>query len=389
VLRLGVLLALVTGLLASAGATGLLTSPAAAAGVPALAAGSPVGGPLLDHVSAVSDLPIGVPAPPKLPAKGYLLADLTTGQILVARDVHRRMLPASTLKVLTALTLLPRLDQHAVYRARVADEDVDGSKVGIVAGSTYTVHQLFLGMMLSSGNDAANALAGANGGVPATVQEMQAEAIQLGALDTTVHDPSGLDAPGQRSSAYDLALFARAAMQRSDFRALVATRTAHFPGAIVKGKRGKGFEIQNHNRMLTDYPGAIGVKNGYTVHAKWTYIGAARRGGHTYLVTEVGLSEQGWRPAETMLTWAFAHGTQATPVGRLVEPGELAAAATAAAQAAAASSGPDDATALASTRTDGSGISPLQRWLGAAGLVAAAAILAILGMGALRRRRAP
>ena len=382
---MALLLALVAGVLAPAGTAVGGTTGGTTGGATGATTG-PVGGPLLGHVSAVSELPAGVPAPPKLPAKGYLLADLTTGQILVARDVHRRMLPASTLKVLTALTLLPRLDQQAIYKARVADEDIDGSKVGIVAGSTYTVRQLFLGMMLSSGNDAANALANENGGVAATVREMQAEATQLGALDTTVNDPSGLDAPGQLSSAYDLALFARAAMQRSDFRALVATRTAKFPGAIVKGKRGKGFQIQNHNRMLTDYAGAIGVKNGYTVHAKWTYIGAARRGGHTYLVTEIGLSEQGWGPAETMLTWAFKHGTQATPVGRLVAPGELAAAA-AAAQAAATSSAPAVAGALASTGGAGSGVSPLQRWLGAAGLAAALAILAVLGTGALRRRR--
>ena len=229
------------------------------------------------------------------------------------------------MKVLTALTLLPRLSPDLVYTARRADEDIDGSKVGVVAGSTYTVQQLFLGMMLSSGNDAANALANAAGGVPTTVALMQQEASALGARDTVVRDPSGLDSPGQGSSPYDLGLIARAAMQRADFRTLVSTKTAHFPGKLVKGKRTKGFQIQNHNELLAHYPGAIGVKTGYTVAARWTYIGAARRGGHTYLVTEQGLTQPGWRPAMKMLDWAFAHGTSAMPVGHLVNPGELAA----------------------------------------------------------------
>jgi D-alanyl-D-alanine carboxypeptidase (penicillin-binding protein 5/6) len=175
-------------------------------------------------------------------------------------------------------------------------------------------------MMLSSGNDAANALADVAGGLPSTVALMQQEAAALGAADTVVRDPSGLDSPGQHSSAYDLALIARAAMLRPDFRALVATRTARFPGAATKGKPRTSFQIQNHNQLLTSYAGAIGVKTGYTVAARWTYIGAARRDGHTYLVTELGLSQVGWKPAAAMLDWAFAHGSVATPVGRLITP---------------------------------------------------------------------
>ncbi len=366
-----VAIALVTLLLGSA------AGPAAAAG------GSPVGGPELGSARAVWHVPAGVPEPPVAPARAYLVADLTSGQILVARNVHARLLTASTMKVLTALTLLPRLSPTQVYRARAADQDVDGSKVGIAAGSTYTVHQLFLGMMLSSGNDAANALANAAGGVPATVALMQQEAISLGALDTTVRDPSGLDAPGQRSSAYDLAVIARAAMQRADFRTLVTTRTAEFPGKVVKGKRGKGFQIQNHNELLTGYRGAIGVKTGYTEHAKWTYIGAARRGTHTYLVTEMGLSRKGFVPAEKLLDWAFAHGAAATPVGHLVAPGELAAAGSTAARAV---PGQPAAGTVAATSAAGA-TSRTARLAGIAGLVCAGLIVGGLGLGAARRGR--
>jgi D-alanyl-D-alanine carboxypeptidase (penicillin-binding protein 5/6) len=343
----------------------------------------PVGGAELTGVTTVVHVPAGVPQPPALPAKGYLLADLTSGQVLVAHDVHRRLLTASTMKVLTALTLLPRIDQNLVYTATRADADIDGSKVGIVAGSTYTAHQLFLGMMLSSGNDAANALANAAGGVPVTVGLMQQEATSLGAYDTTVRDPSGLDAPGQRSSAYDLALIARAAMQRADFRSLVATKTTTFPGSTVKGKRHKGFQIQNHNELLTHYPGAIGVKTGYTVAAKWTYIGAARRGGHTYLVTELGVNQAGWKPASRLLDWAFAHGAQATPVGKLVSAADLTAPVPTP-----ANSAPNASQPLAAGATTLSGTRNL-RWVGFAGLACAAAIVGGLALTAVRRRGRP
>jgi D-alanyl-D-alanine carboxypeptidase (penicillin-binding protein 5/6) len=347
----------------------------------AAATGEPIGGPELGSTTTVWHVPTGVPAPPPIPAKGYVLADLTSGQVLVAHDAHRRLLTASTMKVLTALTLLPRLEPNIVYTARPADAAVDGSKVGIVPGSTYTVHQLFLGMMLSSGNDAANALANAAGGVPATVGLMQEQAVALGALDTTVRDPSGLDAPGQRSSAYDLALITRAAMDRPDFRALVATKTAQFPGKIVKGKRGKGFQIQNHNELLSHYPGAIGVKTGYTEAAKWTYVGAARRGNHTYVVTELGLSQPGWVPTTKLLNWAFRYGDSASPVGDLVTAADLPAAAPGSSaepgsgrQAQAASSVPLTA------RSD------TARWVGAAGLLAAATIVGALTLSVVRRR---
>jgi serine-type D-Ala-D-Ala carboxypeptidase (penicillin-binding protein 5/6) len=355
--------------------------PTVAAAAPA---GPPVGGAELADATTVVHVPAGVPQPPKVPAKGYLLADLTTGQILVAHDAHRQLLTASTMKVLTALTLLPRIDPNLFYTATRADADIDGSKVGIVAGSPYTAHQLFLGMMLSSGNDAANALANAAGGVPTTVALMQQEATSLGAYDTTVRDPSGLDAPGQRSSAYDLALIARAAMQREDFRALVATRTTTFPGSIVKGKRHKGFQIQNHNELLSHYPGAIGVKTGYTVAAKWTYIGAARRGGHTYLVTEMGLNQAGWVPATKLLDWAFAHGTQATPVGKLVTAADLAAS-----TPSPTVRPPNGPKPLVAGATSLSGTSGRLRWVGFAGLACAAAIVAGLATTAVRRRAGP
>ena len=174
---------------------------------------STVGGAALASTGLVLDAP-GATALPKLSAASFLLADLDTGEVLAARNPHGHLRPASTLKVLTALTLLPQLNPDSVYKARSEDANAEGSRVGVVPEATYTVHQLFQGMFLMSGNDAASALANAAGGHRETVARMSALAKSLGALDTTVRNPSGLDAPGQFSSAYDLALLGRAGLAR-------------------------------------------------------------------------------------------------------------------------------------------------------------------------------
>jgi serine-type D-Ala-D-Ala carboxypeptidase (penicillin-binding protein 5/6) len=287
-----------------------------------------VGGPRLAGAGLALDRPAGVPAPPRFAARSWVLADLSTGEVLAARGAHRRGLPASTLKTLTTLTALPLVDPDTRVTARTTDI-VDGSQVGLKPGSSYTVRQLLHGTMLASGNDAATALARATGGVGGVggverhVARMQAEAVALGARDTVVRNPTGLDAPGQVTSAYDLALIARAAMARSDLRALVATRKVSFPGKEARaGGRRPTYQIQNHNRLLANYPGAIGVKNGFTDRARWTSIGAVTRGGRTYLLTALRRGDGSWRADAAVLDWAFRYGTRVRPVGRLVDRGD-------------------------------------------------------------------
>jgi D-alanyl-D-alanine carboxypeptidase (penicillin-binding protein 5/6) len=300
------------GTLALLAALGLTATAGPAA---ADSASGPVGGPALASTGVVVDAP-GSQALPKVHAAAYLLADLTTGEVLAAKDPHGHLRPASTLKVLTALTLLPKLDPTTVYTAQSADANAEGSRAGIVPGATYTVSQLFQALFLVSGNDAASALAHAAGGVPQTVAAMQGTARGLGALDTTVRNPSGLDAPGQYTSAYDLAVIARAAMARADFRAYVTTVKAQFPGKMPKaGHVRKTFQIYTQDRLLLNYPGAIGIKTGFTTLARGTFVGAASRGGHTLIATVLH-SGTGWDSA-ALLTWGFHNRTLARPVGTL------------------------------------------------------------------------
>ncbi|MDR6862375.1 hypothetical protein [Phycicoccus sp. 3266] len=351
-----------------------------------------VGGPRLAATGVVTDLPPGVPAPPKLRDVSWLLADLDTGEVVAAKAPHARLLPASTLKTLTALTLIPQVPKDQLVKASPADAAADGTRVGMVPGQSYTGRQLFQALLMSSGNDAAYALAEAGGGREKVLAEMNANAAHLGAHDTVAKDPSGLDAPGQTSSAYDLALIARAALQLPDFRAYVTTKQADFPGLVdPRTKKRKTYKINNHNALLYNYPGTIGVKNGYTVAAHRTFISAVTRGGHTYLLTEMYGLDHSWRPQAAMYDWAFRYASKARPVGRLVEPGEVTA--PLAAPPTGAAGAPGDGGSPAQRTAAAAAVPPAQLgsaasvtpWLGFGGL--AALVGAVAGLR-LRAKRA-
>ena len=259
---------------------------------------------------------------PAVGAKSFLIADLDTGDVLAAQNAHAPLPPASTIKMLTALTVLPRVDLDGVYVASGDDVRVEGSKVGIVEGSTYTARQLFEGMFLVSGNDAANAVASLTGDFEGTLAQMQAEAGRLQAYDTVVQTPHGLDAAGQVSSAYDLALMARAGLQDPDFTDLATLGNSTFPmSGTAEPQSRPTFEIWNQNTLVTgDYEGAIGVKSGFTTEAGRTLAAAAERDGQRYLVTLMGIEGSTYETGELYLDWAFDNGSQLEPVGSLVAP---------------------------------------------------------------------
>jgi D-alanyl-D-alanine carboxypeptidase (penicillin-binding protein 5/6) len=256
--------------------------------------------------------------PPAVQASAWVVADLDTGAVLAAKAPHAQLRPASTLKTLTALVLLPRLNKADKVIGTDQDARIIGSKVGVYPGLRYSVDQLFQGMFLASGNDAVHALAAHDvGGVKATVQRMNAKASEIGALDTHVTDPTGLDANGQYSSAYDLALFARAGLERPDFSKYASTKYTNFPLA-----KSGSYQVANQNKLLFNYAGALGVKTGYTTLARNTFIGAAKRGGHTLVVTLMNSPHGVTEDASTLLTWGFKYHDVLKPVGTLVKPSQ-------------------------------------------------------------------
>jgi len=278
-----------------------------------------LGGSRLALKGPVVDLSGGAQDLPEVKARTWVLADATTGEVLAAKKAHKLRRPASTIKTLTALTLLPELDPDATWIGTSRAANTYGSKVGIKPGREYTIDQLFYGLMLPSGNDAAIALAQANSTVPKTVDQMNEVARSLQAFNTTAVNPSGLDAKGQFSTAYDLTLIARAALDRKDFRTYAGTKTADFPNP--RKKRKKPISVYNQNDLIMDdYRGAIGVKTGYTSKAGRTFIGAAERDGTTLIVTLMGIGEPSDKAAKKLLNWGFRNRDEIVPVGTLVGP---------------------------------------------------------------------
>lgn len=290
----------------------LLTAAALTAALntgPAAADERPVPGPGTSVAAGAPPLPAG------LTGVSFLVADLDTGDILAAKDAHHQLLPASTLKVLTALALIPRVPKFSKVTPTFDDVNIEGSRVGIIENHTYPAYQLFRAMLMVSGNDAANALASAAGGQEAAAQIMNDEARRVGALSTHAVNPSGLDAKAQKSTAYDLAVIGRAAMQIPDFRAYVSTKRS-----TINGKDGHPLRVSSHNKVLWNYDGAIGIKNGYTAQAGATYVGAATRGGRSLIVTVLKAQPRVWPEVAHLLDWGFAAQTAgATPLGRLPE----------------------------------------------------------------------
>jgi D-alanyl-D-alanine carboxypeptidase (penicillin-binding protein 5/6) len=283
-----------------------------------------IGGSQLSSPGVIEDPAAG--ALPYFDGTSYVIADATTGDILAARNPHGLYRPASTQKSLLALTMLPRLDADDTYTADKQDVSVEGTRVGMAAGQTYSINDLWYALFLRSGNDAALGLAkaGADGDLAKAVRMENEEAQRLQAYDTTVVSPSGLDEPGQFSSAYDLALFGRALLNRGDARKYMATQHWLFPGNVTATKKPADpakIQINSENRLLGKYPGIIGVKPGYTTLAHNTDIVAAQRDGRTILVSLMGVPHPTvTQEAAALLDWGFAHDDEVRPVGQLVDP---------------------------------------------------------------------
>nr|WP_210593861.1 DUF5136 domain-containing protein [Streptomyces sp. GESEQ-35] len=299
---------------------------------------SSVGGARLGKAGTQVALASGVPVLPKgLSARSWIVTDAESGDVLASHNAHWRLPPASTMKMLFADTVLPKFPK--TMKRQVVPSDLAGigtgsSLVGIKEGETYTVHDLWLGVFLRSGNDAVHVLSAMNKGVANTVKQMNAHAEELQALDTNVVSPDGYDAPGQVSSAYDLTLIARSGLQKKDFREYCSTVSAKFPGQTKKNKKGKtvreNFEIQNTNRLLTgdsdisQYQGIAGVKNGNTTNAGATFTGVAERNGKVLLVTVMNPAKsahnQVYKETAALFDWGFKAAGKVKPVGELVAP---------------------------------------------------------------------
>lgn len=291
--------------------------PGQAAPLPLPVPVKPVGGAAMGNCGIVT-APNTPPVPADVSAEAWVLADLDSGDVIAAKDPHGRHRPASLVKVLTAMVSIDELNLTRIHAGTAEDAATEGTNVGVAPGGFYTVRDLLHALLMYSGNDAANALATELGGMQVALGKLNTMAAKLGGRDTRAATPSGLDGPGMSTSAYDMALFYRYAWRDALFSQIVRTKTFDFPGRDGNPP----YLIQNDNKLLGNYPGALGGKTGYTDDAGQTYVGAAERDGRRLVAVLLRGTRQPiapWQQASRLLDYGFAT-PPGTKVGSLVEP---------------------------------------------------------------------
>ena len=259
-------------------------------------------------------------AAPGVSAASAILMDADSGRVLYEKDSHTHRLIASITKLMTALVALESgcsLDETVT----VAREwtGAEGSSLYLRPGEEISLETLLYGLLLRSGNDAALAIAGHCGGtVEDFVAQMNQKARELGMEDTSFANPNGLDAEGHYSSAYDMALLARACLKNETLSKIAATKS------ITLGS----YSFTNHNKLLWRYEGCIGLKTGYTELAGRTLVSAARRDGTTLICVTLNAPSD-WADHAALFDWGFANYESqillraGERVGQLPVPGGL------------------------------------------------------------------
>ncbi len=244
---------------------------------------------------------IRVSAGDSISAKAYLLMDAATGKILAAKNETERLPIASTTKIMTALLAL---EQPNVKERFCVDADAiqaEGSSMGLLPGDEVSLYDLAGGMLSASGNDAANAAAVRIGGDLSTfAQMMNDRAASLSMKDTHFVTPSGLHDDEHYSTAKDLAMLAREALQNPMFRTLCSQTHV----ILYYGNPPYYRTLTNHNRLLSSYDGCIGVKTGYTKAAGRCLVSAAERDGVTLICVTLSAPND-WEDHKTLLDRGF------------------------------------------------------------------------------------
>lgn len=241
-------------------------------------------------------------AGPPMSSQAAILIDGRTGQILYGRNIHGEFYPASITKIMTAYLAITHAWNRTVVVSTAAQDQI-GSSAYLVAGEKLPMPKVVTAMMLVSGNDAAYAVAQTvAGSVPAFVRMMNAQARAWGAPGIHFVNPDGLPDPKHVVSALGMAIIAEHAMKNPTFAKIVDTKKSTLPPDP------KPRVYYNQNLLLYQYPGAVGVKIGYTIEADETIVGAAKR--HGLFLIEVLLHDTPaglWPDAENLLTWGFQH----------------------------------------------------------------------------------
>lgn len=236
----------------------------------------------------------------EISAKAYLVMEADYGQITAQKNAHEPLPIASTTKIMTAYITLQQQDLYEEFSVDPNAIRVEGTSMGLVEGDTVTLYGLACGMLLASGNDAANAAAVRIGGsIEQFAMLMNEQAAELGMKDTHFVNPSGLPDEEHYSTAYDMALLAAAALKNPLFREICAS------GQMTVEVSGQSRRYSNHNRLLSEYEGCIGVKTGYTKKAGRCLVSAALRENVTLICVTLSAPDD-WNDHRKLLDAGFA-----------------------------------------------------------------------------------
>lgn len=244
---------------------------------------------ILINASAVSE------RPDKISARSYIVMDTQYGRVLAENNADERMLIASTTKIMTAIVVAENCSDSQKVYIKPEYTGIEGSSMYLKAGETLTVRELLYGLLLASGNDAAVALACyVSGNTEAFAELMNEKAKSLGLSNSHFVNPHGLDHEEHYSCARDLAIITAELMKNKLLAEIVGTKTASVAGRNLK----------NHNKMLWNYQGAIGVKTGYTDHAGRSLVTCAQRDNACFICVTLG-DPNDWVDHTALLDWAF------------------------------------------------------------------------------------
>lgn len=235
-------------------------------------------------------------------AQSAVLICAESGEILFERNADKQLSMASTTKIMTSLLAL---EAGTPNREIVVTEEmvsVEGTSMGLVAGDSVSLIELVYGMLLQSGNDAANTVAYVIGGSPEGFADMMnARADKIGMKNTNFVTASGLDDDEHYSTAHDMALLAAECLKNPGFAAICSQKTAK----LTYGNPPYARTLTNHNRLLWSYPDSIGVKTGFTKKSGRCLVSAARRGGITLVAVTLNAPDD-WADHKDLLDYGFS-----------------------------------------------------------------------------------
>ncbi len=235
-------------------------------------------------------------------ARGAVLMEASTGTVIFGQNENARLSMASTTKIMTALVALEKMPLDTLVTITEKSVGVEGSSIYLTVGETLSLEDLLYALLLESANDAAETIAVAVAGdVPSFAALMNEKAAELGLVDTHFVNPHGLDAEGHHTTAKELALLTRAALENEDFRRICATKRRVIP---LRGDEGARLLI-NHNKLLSSYDGCIGVKTGFTKKTGRCLVSAAERDDVRLIAVTLGAPDD-WRDHTALLDYGFS-----------------------------------------------------------------------------------